>query len=224
MQDPVQRAAWRGRLRAIIAACLVLPGFAGAQSVALTGIMGDRALLVVDGAAPEVLSPGQARQGVKLVSAAGEQAVVEVAGKRIVLTVGAVPVRIGGAAGSTDRSRIVLTAGSGGHFLSAGQINGGTVRFMVDTGATAITVSATDAERLGLNLQNAQPIAVATAAGTVRAYRLLLDSVRLGGVELFNVEAVVMQAPMPYVLLGNSFLSRFRMSQENNQLVLELRY
>jgi aspartyl protease family protein len=211
-------------ISACLAACLLLPGVCQAQSVALTGIMGDRALLVVDGAAPAVLSPGEVRQGVKLISAAGEQAVVEVAGKRVVLTVGTVPVRLGGGAGSADRSRIVLAAGSGGHFVSTGQINGGTVRFMVDTGATAVTVSVMDAERLGIKLQAAQPVTVVTAGGAARAYRVLLDSVRLGGVELFNVEAVVMQVPMPYVLLGNSFLSRFRMSQENDQMVLELRY
>jgi aspartyl protease family protein len=58
----------------------------------------------------------------------------------------------------------------------------------------------------------------------VQAWRTRLASVRVGDVEVFDVEAVVLQQPMPYVLLGNSFLNRFQMRRDNVQLTLERRY
>ena len=50
-----------------------------------------------------------------------------------------------------------------------------------------------------------------------------LDSVRIGDVEIYGVDAVVVPDGMPYVLLGNSFLSRFQMRRDNDQMVLERR-
>jgi aspartyl protease family protein len=55
-------------------------------------------------------------------------------------------------------------------------------------------------------------------------YLLTLNSVRIGDVEVQNVEAIVAQQAMPYVLLGNSFLTRFSMRRDNDQMVLERRF
>ena len=208
----------------LLLAMLALAGGAAAQSVSLQGMLGSRALLVVDGGEPRGVAPGDSWQGVKVLSTSGDQAVVEIKGKRQTLRIGDSQVSIG-APGPASRSRIVLTAGSGGHFLTAGTINGRAVQFMVDTGATVISLTVSDAERFGVDYKNGQPVRMQTANGVVPGWRVKLASVRIGDVELYDVDAAVGQQPMgPYVLLGNSFLSRFQMRRDNEQMVLERRF
>lgn len=200
-------------------------GAAQAQSVAMTGAMGSRALLIVDGGAPKAVAAGETHRGVKVVSVSGGQAVVDVGGQRQVLSIGSGPVAFKGAGGVGGAgSRIVLTAGSGGHFMSAGQINGRAVQFMVDTGATSVALGRPDAERLGIDLARAQPLMMSTANGVSQGWRVKLASVRVQDVELRDVEAAVTPTAMPFVLLGNSFLSRFQMKRENETLTLDRRY
>ncbi|CAN7314316.1 retropepsin-like aspartic protease [Variovorax sp. LjRoot84] len=198
--------------------------FAHAQSVMLTGTIGSRAILIVDGGAPKTVAVGETFQGVKLLSLAGEQATVEAGGKRVALRMDT-PVSIGGAGpGGGGGNRIVLPVSSGGHFMTQGAINGRSVNFMLDTGATSIAMSAADAQRIGLDFSKGQPIRMGTANGIALGYRVRLNSVRVGDVEVYDVEAVVSQQPMPYVLLGNSFISRFSMRRDADQMVLEKRY
>jgi aspartyl protease family protein len=210
-----------------LAACALLAAAqvpAWAQDVALTGLMGQRALLVIDGAAPVVVAPGETREGVKLISVTGDQAVIEVQGQRQNLMVGGVPVKLTRPNGSTDGTRIVLTVGSGGHFITSGQINGSRVQFLVDTGATDVSMSASEADRIGLEYQSGIPVLLGTANGNVQGHQIHLTSVRLGEVEIYNVQAIVVQTPMPYVLLGNSFLTHFQLRRENESLILDKRF
>lgn len=197
---------------------------AWAQNVALTGIMGQRALLVIDGASPAILSPGDSRDGVTLISVDGDQAVVDVQGKRQSLRVGDVPVSLASTPAETGGTRIVLNAGEGGHFISSGQINGASVRFLVDTGATEVSMSVQEADRIGLQYRAGKPMTMMTANGAVPGYQVHLDTVRLKGVEVHNVEAIVSPNSMPYVLLGNSFLTHFQLKQENDSLTLDKRF
>jgi aspartyl protease family protein len=132
--------------------------------------------------------------------------------------------RAGASAAKSGGKRIVLTAGSGGHFMTPGQINGRAVQFMVDTGATGIAMSAADAERAGINYKGGQPVQLSTANGVTQGYRVKLNSVRVGDVEVHDIDAVVSPQPMPYMLLGNSFLSRFQMSRDNDQMTLTRRF
>ncbi|HEX4583475.1 MAG TPA: retropepsin-like aspartic protease [Burkholderiaceae bacterium] len=211
--------------RSLLAVALwALAPWAWGQSVALTGIMGQRALLVIDGAAPQVLLPGDSRQDVTLISVEGDRAVVEIHGRRQNLRVGDVPVRLSGAGGSNTGTRVVLTAGPGGHFISTGQVNGASVQFLVDTGATEVSMSTQQADRIGLQYRSGTPVAMATANGTVQGYQVHLDSVQLGAVEVYNVQAIVTPSQMPFVLLGNSFLTHFQLKQENDLLTLDKRF
>ena len=190
-------------------------------------MLGGKALLVVDGSAPKSVAAGDTHQGVKVISTSGDQAVVEQAGKRLTLRVGEAPVNVGaggGAGGGIKSNRIVLTADSGGHFMTAGQVNGKAVQFMVDTGATSIAMSAQDAERAGISYKNGQPVQMSTANGPSLGFRIQLASVRVGSVEVFDVDAVVIPQPMPFMLLGNSFLTRFQMTRDSEQMTLTKRY
>lgn len=208
----------------LLLAGLLLPFAALAQSVALQGMMGNRALLIIDGGAPRGVAPGDTHQGVKVLSTSGDEAVVDIGGKRHTLRVGDAPASVGASSGGGRGNRIVLTAGSGGHFYSQGAINGRAAQFMVDTGATAVSMGLPDARRLGIAWESGRKVQMGTANGVVPAWLVRLDSVRVGDVEVFGVDGIVSQQPMPYVLLGNSFLNRFQMKRENDQMVLERRY
>ncbi len=205
----------------LIALCaLWMP--ASAQNVALSGVMGSKGLLVINGASPKLLESGQTHAGVKLVSAVGDQAVVEIGGKRVSLRVGEAPVSLGGASASGG-TKIVLPVGSGGHFMANGTINGKAIQFMVDTGATAVAIGISDAQRMGIDYQKGQPIRLNTANGVAQGWRVVFSSVRVGEVEVYGVEGVV-GPNMPFALLGNTFLSRFSMNRTSDTMVLERRF
>lgn len=204
---------------------LTLGQTAWAQTVGLAGMLGSKALVIVDGSAPKAVATGETYRGVKIVSTQGDQAVIEIAGKRHTMRVGDAPASVGaGGGGDAGGTKIVLTAGTGGHFLTQGQINGKAVQLVVDTGATMVSLSVSDAERVGLNYKSGQAGQVSTANGVIPAWRTKLASVRVGDVVVYDVDALVSSGAMPYVLLGNSFLTRFQMTRTNDQMVLEKRY
>ena len=191
---------------------------AQAQDVALAGILGGKALLVVNGSAPRGVAPGESHMGVQVVSVGREDAVVDSAGGRRSLRLGEAPVRVGG---SGTGQRVVLKADARGHFVSSGQINGRIMQYMVDTGASTIAIGRPDAERMGLKFEEqGQSVRMNTANGVAQGWRMRLDSVRVGDVELRGVDAIVTPQPMPYVLLGNSFLREFEMSRNGDEMML----
>ena len=213
-------------MKALLVAAQLLAAAAGAHaagSVMLTGTIGSRAILIVNGAPPKTVAVGETFQGVKLVSLQAEQAVVELEGKRVNLRMDT-PVSIGGGGGTGGGSRIVLPADSRGHFMTQGAINGRPVTFILDTGATSIALSADDAQRIGLDYSKGQRIQMSTANGVSSGYKLRLQSVRVGDVEVYDIDAIVSPQPMPFVLLGNSFINRFSMRRDADQMVLEKRY
>ena len=193
-----------------------------AQSVSLAGRMGERALIVVNGQAMTV-AVGATAGGVRLLRWAGDEAEVEVAGAKSRLRVGGTPAQIGAARAPSAAREIVMTASSGGHFTPTGAINGQAVRFVVDTGATLVAMGQDEAARLNLDLSSARTGMSQTANGPVPVRIVVLDRVRVGEVEINNVGAVVLPQPMPFILLGNSFLSRFQMRRDNDVMRLELR-
>ena len=217
------------RQRAWLPALLGLACAAGAwaQGVTLAGSMGGKALLVIDGQ-PHTLAVGQSARGVTLLQLSDGQAQVRTGGQTgsatATLRLGAAPARLSGTPQAATAAReIVLPVGLGGHFMSSGAINGRPVQFMIDTGATMVALSQAEAERIGLDYRDAPRAVTQTANGAVPVHRVSLRTVRLGEVDVANVDAIVMPAQMPYVLLGNSFLGRFQMRRENDLLRLERR-
>ena len=214
---------------ALLSAVLILAAAGAAaqqpsRRVALSGSMGSRALLVIDGDAPRAVAVGSTVQGVKLLSVNEAQAVVEIDGRRQTLRLGEAAVNLGGAASAGSGTQITLSSDANGHFQAQGQINGRGVLFLVDTGATMISMGQDEAERLGLAYKNGERIGLRTANGNTVGYRISLNTVRVGDVEVHNVAAVVQPQPMPFILLGNSFLTRFQMKRENDTLLLQRRY
>ncbi|MCL2021844.1 MAG: retroviral-like aspartic protease family protein [Betaproteobacteria bacterium] len=195
---------------------------AGAVEVGLAGVMGSKALLVIDGGSPRAFAAGEQYNGVKVISVQGQSAILEIDGKRRSLKVGqnatsAVSSEQGGAVAR-------LTADSAGHFFTNGQINGRSVKFVVDTGASNVSLGNSEARRLGLDLSRGTPGQTMTANGVANVILIKLDMVKVGDITLRNIDATVVQQDMPFVLLGMSFLNRTSMQREGEVMVLKQRF
>jgi len=81
-----------------------------------------------------------------------------------------------------------------------------------------------DARRIGINYMDGQRGQSRTANGVATVYRVKLDTVKIGDITLNNVDALVHEADMPFLLLGMSFLNRVQMRQEGTDLTLTKRY
>jgi aspartyl protease family protein len=211
-----------GRAIRLCALSWALVAGAQAQSVTFNGVLGDRALLVIDGQA-QTLAVGASAQGVKLLQVETNQAQVQVGGRTQTLHIGG-SLAGGNANDASSGSRIILPAGLGGHFTGIATINGHAVQFIVDTGATNISIGRDVADRIGLDYSGGGFAQSSTANGVVVVRTVTLSAVRVGDVLLSNVTATVMPQSMPYVLLGNSFLSRFQMRRDNDSLVLDKKF
>jgi aspartyl protease family protein len=199
---------------------LTLPALA--TEVTLVGLIGAKAIVVIDGGAPRTLAPGQkTAEGVVLLGTEKEAASFEIEGRKRTLYMG----QAYSAAARAGRQNVTLGADPSGHFVTMGAINGGSVRFLVDTGATLVALSAAEARRLGINYLRGQRGRVQTANGVAEAYHVKLDTVRIGDIEINNVDAVVSESDtMGVTLLGMSFLNRMDMKREGQSMTLTKRY
>lgn len=200
----------------------VLPFAVQGADVALAGVIGARAVLVIDAGAPQTLAVGaRSREGVKLVALRDEIATVEVDGRRETLRLGEHAIHV---KGGQEAVRLQLQADSQGHFVSRGRINGIEVNLLVDTGATFVSLGRSDAKRIGLDYTKGERGLTATANGTVPVWRMRLDTVELGGMTMHNVDASVHESELPLVLLGMSFLNRTQWQRDGDKLILQKRY
>lgn len=206
----------------ILAASLLLSTFgAQAADISVVGLFPNKAVLVVDGGTPKTYSVGATiAEGVKLVAASDSSAVIEANGKRQTIALGEHVNR----SAPSGRASVTLKADRGGHYMVQGQINGGAVRMLVDTGATLIAMPASDATRLGIDYKKGQVAYVSTANGVAPAYRVKLNTVKIGDIELNQVDAMVQEQGLPIILLGMSFLNRTEMRRDGEQMVLTKRF
>jgi aspartyl protease family protein len=210
-------------LVAVMAASVALS--ASAADVQVVGLFNGKALVVVNGGKPRMLAAGESSpEGVRLVSADSEAAMIEFSGQRRRLTTGD-STRLGASAPGSAVRGVRLTADARGHFIADGAINGNAVRVLVDTGASSVALSVQEAKRLGINYLAGQRSHSSTANGVVPVYKVKLDSVRLGDIALNNVDAVVVDgAGLNVILLGMSFLNRMQMKQDGDTLTLVRRF
>ena len=193
-----------------------------APEVALIGVIGDKAaVLAVGGGEPKTVKVGQKWSGVTVLAVERERATVEIDGKQRVLTIGQ---HYRSAALANSRPTVTLAADTRGHFFAEGAINGNPVRFLVDTGATSIALPASVAVRLGIDYRKGQRAFTSTAAGVVPYYRVRLDTVSLGAIELSGVDAGVVEGGLEVALLGMSFLNRLEMRRDGELMTLTRRF
>jgi aspartyl protease family protein len=189
---------------------------AHATTVIVMSLGQDRAQLLVNGSAVRTLRAGQTSpEGVRLVAADRTQAILEIEGKALTLRLGQSTVAVA-----------ELKADPRGQFVATAYVNGVETQAMIDTGATLVALSSDEARRLGVGFAGLPQVPIATAGGAKAAYRVKLASVRIGGVTLHNVDAVVMEGgrgELPLTLIGMSFLNGVDMRRVGDTLTLTRR-
>lgn len=194
-----------------------------APEVSILALFKDKALVRIDGNR-RVLAAGQTSpEGVKLIAADSGGATLEIDGKRERYALGD---HIGSHYAAPAAREIRLWPDDQGMYLADGSINGQPVEFLVDTGASQVALNAALARRLGIDFRfEGRRGAVETASGVARAYRVRLDRVKIGDIQLRNVEAVVLDGSHPRrALLGMSFLQRLELKREAGALVLQQKW
>ena len=190
--------------------------------MSVIGLFRDKAIVSIDGGKPVTMHAGQTLQGVKLVGADSGSARFEVEGVRRTLTMGQ---SYAGGVAPAVRESVSLTADARGHFSANGSLNGYPMTFLVDTGATAIAISAADAARMGINYRSSgSPIGVGTAAGVVPAWRVTFSTVKVGAITAHQVEGLVIESGLNVPLLGMSFLNRMEMKRDGQTMTLTKRF
>ena len=209
-----------GLLSSLLALLLVLPGAARAE-LRVVGMFQDRAVVVIDGKRRMLKVGERSPEGVLLVSAYSAEAVLERDGEQRIYRLDG---SVGGVYQPRERTEVRI-APLNDHYFFTGRVNGHSVRFMVDTGATFIALNAGEAGRLGIDYRAVgRAVPMSTASAVVTAYKLKLNEVELGGIRLANVDAVVMEGDQPDVaLLGMSFLGRLEMERKGTVMLLRER-
>ena len=208
------------RLQALFAATILASGGALATEVNLVGLFPGKALVSINKGEPRTLSVGEkTAEGVKLFLVTRNSADLEIDGVRQTLEMGQAFRSEG-----SGRQSVTLPQDASGHFLTDAMVNGSHIRFMVDTGATLVSIPVADAVRLGIDYEKGQLGYSLLADGRrVPSWRVLLDSVQVGDVTLTSVEGSVNQG-VGIPLLGMSFLNRTEMRREGSSLTLTKRY
>jgi aspartyl protease family protein len=209
----------------VLSLCLlILPAVSGAvDSVRVKALFPNKAMVDIDGTT-RVLKVGKpSPEGVTLISADSREAVMEVDGVRKTYIV---DTQIGGALTAPQRTEVRIPRDTAGNYTTVGSINGRTVDMLVDTGASTIAMSETEAKRLGIPYWlKGEKARVRTASGFAGAYAVTLDQVRVGGITVQQVRAFVVEGNNPKrVLLGMSFLNRVEMENVGNLMVLRKKY
>jgi len=203
---------------------LCIPQNAWSQDlqILVMGLYRDHAVLEIN-QQQHFLSVGQRTPGgVTLISANSNQAILDIAGRQGVFELNN---RVGAMYSAPVEMPVVSIWPTNGMYLTSGSVNGYTVDFMVDTGASVIAINGETAKRLGVDYLSANQIGVRTASGVELAYSIKLDSVQLGDISLENVAAVVIDGPEPQrALLGMSFLNAFDMERKGERLDLRQKF
>ena len=180
--------------------------------VRVTGLGPNNAELQINNAPARVMHPGElSPEGVKVVARSGDTVELIANGMTYRLTLG-----------QRVQPMVILQADRSGHYATELEINGQRVVALVDTGATTIAFNQSEANRLGLQHQNGRRVSTTTASGTSEGFLITLPTVRLGPIELHNIDAIVSSKPnYPEVtLLGMSFLRQLDIVTDGDKLKL----
>lgn len=189
--------------------------------VQVVGLFPNAAVLLVDGQRKLVKVGQTGPGGVQVLAADSKSARLRVDGIERSYSLSREYNQNGMAA--PKKSQVSINRGVGNHYWVAGSIEGFPVQFLVDTGATSVAMNEDQARRLGIDYRVVgRPLVASTAGGNVNGWRVKLDSVKVGGLEVLGVEAAILEGGAPTeVLLGMSFLSRVRWREDNGVLQLE---
>ena len=197
--------------------------FVQAADVRVVGLFSGRAVLLVDGQ-QRLLKPGQTSpEGVKLISATSEEALLLIDGQE---TTARLDGRVSARKRTAEVNEVQVWRDTTGMYTTVGSINGLPVSFLVDTGATTVAMNANQARRLGIDYRViGRQSGVTTASGVAHAWAVTLDMVKVGDLELHNVDAVVLEGAHPATtLLGMSYLGRLEINNDGRLMTLRKKY
>jgi len=189
------------------------------EKLRVVALFPGQAMFSIDGKNRLLKVGERSAEGVLLIRADSNQAVIEIDGARQTLELGK---GVAARYKTPEVTRLRIVLGNDGAYSVQGAIEGRSVPMVVDTGANTIALSASQAARIGLDYRrDGRQVLVQTASGVVRGYALTLSGVRVGNIELHHVAAVVIEGELPEkVLLGMSFLSRLHIQNKGNLMVL----
>ena len=204
--------------------CTLCAGvFAAEADVVVAGSFPGKALLIINGGAPRAVAIGRSTpEGVKVLSIDGDAVTFSVGnGPRQTLRPGE---RVARVAASRGGGELILPADRGGHFRTAGSINGTRVNFLVDTGATLVSMGRSDARRAGIDYTAGNRSMAQTANGITAIWLVRINTLKIGDIVLHNVEAAVHDHDLPVTLLGMSALGRMELRNDGRRLIMRRRY
>lgn len=189
------------------------------KTIEVQALMPGMVVLLIDNERITLKKGGSTSQGVKLLSSTTDSAVLEIDGKKKTFVMGGA-VRTQFTQREIIREQVI--ADDHGMFRAHGSINGQSIKFLIDTGASSVAMSARQARRLGIQYRlNGTPIKTNTASGIADGWTLNLDTVRLGQLVEKNVRGTVIDGDYPYqVLLGMTFLNRMKVNKEGIKMVI----
>lgn len=196
---------------------------AGALDITVLGLFSDRAILKVNDKQHIVKVGQQTPEGIKLISADSENAVLEINGKQSTHALGS---HISSRFKNAEVKGEATIWPINDMYITTGTINGQPVTFMVDTGATWISMSGQHAKRLGIDYRvRGKRSRVSTANGIVPVFVVNLDRVKVGDIELHHVAAAVLEADSGReILLGMSFLNRVEIERKGRMMLLKRKW
>ena len=213
----------RNLLLLLVFCVLAVPGVQAAPDMRVVGLFKNRAVVIIEGK-QRVLRVGQTSpEGLKLVAADSESALLEYQGEEFK---GMLDGRVSTRSKPPATEEVQIWRNSQGMYATTGSINGLPVSLLVDTGATQVAMNAAQARRLGIDYRViGRPAAITTASRLEPAWAVTLDSVKVGDIELSNVEGVVLEGAQPQtVLLGMSYLGRLEIRNDGRLLTLQRKY
>lgn len=213
------------RLIAVFCIIAITAGTAvhAVEKVSVYGLFKDKAILVIDGKQRLLRSGETSPEGVKLIRADSKEAVIEIDGVQSTRGLGT---HIGSRFAEPESRAVQIYPVRGNMYTIVGSINGYPVNFIVDTGASFVSMNERHARRLGIDFAvEGRPAMSQTASGVVKIYIVRLKRVKVGEIELNDVEGSVHEGNFPTeVLLGMSFLGRLDIKREDGVMELRKKY
>jgi aspartyl protease family protein len=211
--------SWASALIILINSPLV---WSGSMNIVVVGLFSDQAVLTINDQQRLLKVGNISPEGVKLISATSQSAIIEVEGVQKKYLLGS---QVGGFFAPPAEQPMVSIWPNDGLYLTVGSVNGYSVDFLVDTGASVVAFNAATAKRLGLDYLNGPAVMVQTASGIEKAYQVNLDQIQVGAIKLHNVNAMVLDGPQPeYALLGMTFLGQVEISRSDERMDLKKKY
>lgn len=188
-----------------------------ASRIEVEALMTNTAVLKIDGQR-KMLKVGDTVAGVTLIAAYSQTATIEVDGKQVVLGISR---RIGTHYEQPSNRVVTIKRNAMLQYHTTASINGRSIQVLVDTGANVVAMNTGDAASLGVDYRSGELASVETASGRVKAWIVQIGSINVGGIEVNNVQASVLEGSFPAtVLLGMSYLQHVNMQEKNGTLSL----